>query len=370
MKLLVLVALTAVFTFCSAAETEESFSDLEGSAASKEFTPAERKYFTEALDRYKKYELHDDFNIRSNIAWLDNDHIVFSARKLPGWEAVGVEHSRIIAMNVVTGKYKDTGYRGRLMCLNHLGDMMVRRGGDEIIPNLMTVNYEWLVGRWGEPLRTIEKKLATFVPNYLCKFSPYGDPIYTTPHEKITTDMHRILPLLQEHGYFKESVKFTENQKIHLVHFFKADGSTNFVSNKIPSHGNFYFAPWMNAYFEPSPIGYEPRIFHPSGYFTPLPTPKLLEYWTNRSPAMVATGTPTKAGVLWDVHQDFGYWKKQGLYLSTSERLLRVDRGRGSGQLVSPNGCKVLDTVTRDDPFSKISNNNILLIIDLCKENK
>lgn len=256
------------------------------------------------------------------------------------------------------------------MCLNHLGDMMVRRGGDEIIPNLMTVNYEWLVGRWGEPLRTIEKKLATFVPNYLCKFSPYGDPIYTTPHEKITTDMHRILPLLQEHGYFKESVKFTENQKIHLVHFFKADGSTNFVSNKIPSHGNFYFAPWMNAYFEPSPIGYEPRIFHPSGYFTPLPTPKLLEYWTNRSPAMVATGTPTKAGVLWDVHQDFGYWKKQGLYLSTSERLLRVDRGRGSGQLVSPNGCKVLDTVTRDDPFSKISNNNILLIIDLCKENK
>jgi len=62
MKPLILVALTAVFTFCSAAETEESFSDLEGSAASKEFTPAERKHFTKALDRFKKYELKKYLN--------------------------------------------------------------------------------------------------------------------------------------------------------------------------------------------------------------------------------------------------------------------------------------------------------------------
>jgi hypothetical protein len=62
MKPLILVALTAVFTFCSAAETEESFSDLEGSAASKEFTPAERKHFTKALDRFNKYELKKYLN--------------------------------------------------------------------------------------------------------------------------------------------------------------------------------------------------------------------------------------------------------------------------------------------------------------------
>ncbi len=370
MKLLVLVALTAVFTFCSAAETEESFSDLEGSAASKEFTPAERKHFTEALDRYKKYELHGDFNIRSNIAWLDNDHIVFSARKLPGWEAVGVEHSRIIAMNVVTGEYKDTGYRGRLMCLNHLGDVMIRQGGNEIIVNSPSVRYEWLIGKWGEALTSVSRPENSRIPAYLCRFSPYGDQIYITPKEKLTEGMHRKLPLLPEHGYLRETVEYVGERATYPVYYVKPDGNSQLVAKKIPLYSDFYFYPWLNAYYERSPLSYGPRVFYTSGEFKAIPIPKLLKYWATTSSPISAVGVLTKAGMLWDIHQSRGDWKKQGLYLDSQQGLLRIEEGSGVRSIISPDGCRIVDSILRGDPYKTLPQIYTWLVIDICMEKK
>ena len=370
MKRLALVAITVVLAFCSSAEAEESFGDLEGSAASKEFTPAERKYFTEALDRYKKYELHGDFNIRSNIAWLDNDHIVFSARKLPGWEAVGEEHSRIIAMNVVTGEYKDTGYRGRLMCLNHLGDVMIRQGGNEIIVNSSSVRYEWLIGKWGEALTSVPRPENSRIPPYLCRFSPYGDQIYTTPKDKLTEGMHRKLPLLSEHGYLRETVEYSGEKATYPVYYVNTDGSIRRVTDKIPLYSDFHFYPWLNAYYERSPLVYGPRVFYTSGEFRAIPIPKLLKYWSVNSPPISAAGALTKAGTLWDVHQSRGIWKKQGLYLDSPKGLLRIEEGSGVRSITSPDGCRIVDSILRGDPYKTFPQIYTWLVIDICMEKK
>lgn len=366
MKRWLLIAVAVAFGVCSAARAEESFGDLEGSTASKEFTPAERRYFTEALDRYQKYELSGDFKIRSTIAWLDNDHIVFSARKLPGWEATDAEHSRLISMNVVTGKYKDTGYRGRLICLNHLGDVMIRQGGSETFPNPSTVKYKWLIGKWGEQLTSVSRPENSFVLSYLCQFSHYGDQIYITPNDKITEDMHRKLPLLPEHGYLRETVDYANGKPIYPVYHVKPDGSIRFVSNKVPTHSNFYFYPWMNAYHDRLPLGYKPRIFNIAGDFSLIPVPKLLAYWSEKSSSMDAGGVLTKAGMLWTVHQGYGDWKKQGLYLDTASGLMRIDSGRGGDSIVSPDGCRVMDIVLREDPYGKLPRNYTWLVIDFC----
>ena len=157
MKRLAFIAMISAFVCCSVAGAEESFGDLEGSIASKEFTRAERKYFTEAPDRHQKYIISNDFKARSIISWLDDDHIVFSARKYPGWKAKSQEPSRIIALNVVTGEYFDSSYRGRLFCLNHLGDMIIRTGGDEAVAYSSTTTYQWLIGKWGSELSSAQR---------------------------------------------------------------------------------------------------------------------------------------------------------------------------------------------------------------------
>ena len=105
---------------------EDPLEELRGSSNSHEFTKAERKYFIDTPNKFKKCEISREFKSRSIVVWLDNDHIVFSARKYPDWEAQPEEQSHITSLNIVTGKFTDSGYRGRLMCLNHLGDMLIR----------------------------------------------------------------------------------------------------------------------------------------------------------------------------------------------------------------------------------------------------
>ena len=305
--------------------------------------------------------------MRSIVAWLDNDHIVFSARKLPGWEATGDEHSRIISMNVTTGDYKDTGYRGRLICLNHLGDLMIRQGGNEIFLDSSRTKYTWLIGKWGGPLTLATRPDNSFITSYLCRFTQYGDQIHTTAQEKLTDSMHRKLPLLPGHGYFRESVIQADGRTIYPIYHVKPDGSSTLSSDKAPLHSDFYFNPWMNAYYERIPLRHGPRIFHPSGEFSVISIPKLLKYWSDRSPSMVTAGAITKMGMLWDVHQGYGDWRKQGLYLDRPEGLERVDIGRGTHSIVSPDGCRAFDLVLRDDPYGKLPRNYDWLVIDFCK---
>jgi len=367
MKRLVLVALTAVFVLCSSSGAEESFSDLEGSAASKEFTLAERKYFTEATDRYQKYTIPNHFKARSIISWLDNDHIVFSARKYPGWEAKSNEPSRIVALNVVTGDYFDSGYRGRLFCLNHLGDMIIRTGGDEAIAYSSTITYQWLIGKWSSPLSYVERPKDSFIPNYLCQFSASKNSNFSKKNQASASGLQKDIPLLPEHGYLREDVKYINNEEIRSVALVKPEGVSKVISDRAPQSLFFYFQPWVGEYFEKAALREKPRVFHPNNGFSYIPIPKLLEYWSSNYVSMAASVTATKAGMLWDVHQGGGFWKKQGLYLETPGSLLRIESGRGVYAVVSPNGCRIVDSIVRGDPFRASTNAYIWLVIDVCK---
>ncbi len=370
MKKWLLIAVAVTFGVSSAATAEESFGDLEGSTASKEFTPAERRHFTEALDRYQKYEISNEFKARSITAWLDNDHIVFSARRFPGWEAKPHEPSRIISLNVVTGDFVDSGYRGRLYCLNHLGDMMIRLGGDEAIMYSSTEKYQWLLGKWGGELSYKQRPNGSIVPNYLCQFFSFKDQISSHEMPGETAGIRKRIPLLPEHGYLKEDIRHTNDDEFRIVHHLKPDGSANPVSGAAPQPTFFHFQPWANEYFERGTLTSAPRSFNPSRGFSYIPIPVLLQHWSLNSPVTTASVTATKAGMLWDVHQGKGFWKKQGLYLSTAEGLLKIESGRGVYALTSPNGCRIIDSVVRGNPYQNDSNPYTWLIIDVCKLKK
>lgn len=109
----------------AAAGQAEDFSDLDGSEHSPVFTAAERKLFVDAVGRFKKHEIPPKY-FDGSAFWLDDDHLVFSSREYPGWKAAPDEPPRIVIYDVSTGDIKDSGYRGRLDCLNHLGDFKLR----------------------------------------------------------------------------------------------------------------------------------------------------------------------------------------------------------------------------------------------------
>ncbi len=366
MRCSIFISITAIFFFCSSVMAGESFSDLEGSVESKEFTSAEKRYFIDATDRYKKYTIRDEFKARSIIAWLDNDRIVFSARRLPGWETKSDEPSRIIALNVTTRDYIDSGYRGRLFCLNHLGDMMIRQGGNEEINYSSIEKYEWLIGKWGDDLSHTQRPVDSVIPNYLCRFSSKRNRNLPTGNEVSISNLNRRIELLPEHGYLQEEIERTSNGEMHTVKMVKSDGSSNIFSEKAPQPLFFYFQPWAGNYIEKVALRHEPRIFHPISGFSSIPIPRLLEYWSLNSPSMAANAIGTRAGILWDVHQGNGHWKKQGFYLETSGRLLKVENGRGVYAVVSPDGCRIVDSVVRGDPYRTGSKPYTWLVIDIC----
>lgn len=82
---------------------------------------------------------------------------------------------------------------------------------------------------------------------------------------------------------------------------------------------------------------------------------------------MNAGGVLTKAGMLWDVRQGYRDWKKQGLYLDSPEGLLRIEKGSGMHSVSSPNGCRIVDSVLRGDPYANSSQIYTWLVIDICE---
>lgn len=176
--------------------------------------------------------------------------------------------------------------------------------------------------------------------------------------------------LLPNHGYLQSQNGNQGFPKIEDVYHIKADNSMKKVSERFPLHDDFYFYPWLNAYFEKSSLRRGPRIFYPWGSFSDVEIPNLFSEWLISSPSTSIGGVMTRAGMLWDVHQDQGDWKKQGLFLATSNGLLRIEEGSGIYSIVSPNGCRVVDNVLRGDPYRPAQHTYIWLVIDVCQENK
>ncbi len=352
--------------FVCAHATAGEFDDLIGSENSLDFSAAERALFVDAPDRYKKYEIPKSL-INSGLYWLDNERMALSTRQYGGWVAQPDEPSRIISYNVRTGEIVDSGYRGKLRCLNHLGDLLIYQPAKNSATYFDPESYQWLAGKWGKPLEKVEYVRTTFVSNYLCRFVPYGPLIFGSPPEQLPPDAAKITPLLPQHGAMKETVTRKDGELEEKLFLISPDGKTTFLRNKRLSHFNFIYQPWNDAYFEAGTSLGEPRTTFLSGEQKIHPLPRLIRFWEKKQGAS-AGGFSARPGMIWVVQQGSGYWRKQGLYLETGKELIRIEAGNGSSPIkTSPDGCRMFVSLMRGDLFSN-RNTYHSAVIDVCEE--
>lgn len=346
-------------------------SDLLGSEKTQEFTPAERAYFNQAIDKYKSYWLNKAFMGKSIARWLDNDRIVISASNHPGWAALPTEQPKLIAIHVVTGEFTDLGYRGELLCLNHLGDLMYRTASDPSEPDPSKKQYSYFAGKWGEKMEEIKEPSRAFIPRYLCKFKPIGPNFVYTPIETLPPDAARVIPLLPGHGEFRQTMERYGPNLFPQVAFHKPGAMEGQAMNfEMPQFDSLSYLPWLDAYFEVGPLLHPVLTFRPDGSVTPHPLPYLLQFWS-RYTNMSAHVYATREGLLWDVQHKKTGLSKGGLYLQTPKVLLRIDDGVvTAGTQVSPNGCRIFTGIKRYRTGLSTPSQIGLLTIDVCQEQK
>ncbi len=329
--------------------------------------PYEIAQFIEASDRFKKYEIPKEI-LDSPPLWLDNERLVFSSRQHTGWKAKELEPSRIMSYNVVTGELVDSGYRGQVRCLNHLGELLIYQADNEDLSNSKKNKRRWFTGTWGKPLQRTYYAQEPAIQTYRCNFDPLPDPTYRDTPGSLGKDSVRFTPLLPQHGVLKEtefSTDGTDNSKIFLL---KPDGKSVLIANKQLNHYHFTYQPWSDTYFEVQVAPAEPRTFFPSGEVVSHPIPKLFQYWKQTIYSSIAA-YPSRLGIIWSIQQKFGYWRKQGLYLQTDKELLRIEQGYPSAfHQFSPDGCKLTSQIHRGDPYGDDWRDHTIIVIDLCKE--
>ena len=340
------------------------YDDIMSSADSDDLTPQERAHFTEALNRFPKKWLSENFKYVSYVRWLDNQHLIFSTTKYPGWTAQKGEDPRIISVNVDTDEFVDLGYRGELECLNHKRELMIRLRRAKIYNN--SQDDHWFVGTVGQELQRIDWKPGHFVPRYTCRFAPYGDPIYTEQLKNLPPDAHRLIPLLPGHGVLKETYIFEDKVFKHPLAFIKPDGTSVPLLSRRPHADYFEYQPWNGRYFESRPTDDSPIAIDIEGRVFRYPPPKLFRFW-HLSVNAEGAGFGTRMGPVWCIKAKFGKWRKQGLFLESAEGLLRIEDGSGLGARVSENGCRVLAFVQKGDFWAKKREKAGAMIIDICK---
>ncbi len=344
----------------------EDFSDLEGSEHSPTFTSAERRLFVDAVGQFKKHEIPPKY-FNGSAFWLDDDHLVFSSREYPGWKAALDEVPQIVIYDVNTGDIKDSGYRGRLDCLNHLGDFMlslpIKPEGFGFYPE----NYRWFIGRWGQPPQEITYDRWAAMPTYLCRFAPRGQPIHHYPPEDLSSDAAQLTPLLPGHGVLRNTVAREGGQIIDYLHLVKEDGTKIYIRNSPIRQGSLVFQPWSNSYFENGTTDIPPTSLALTGITKIHKMPRLLQFWISRHVARGGVFN-SRPGLLWTVRTSRGLWKKQGVFLDTHTELLRVSDTSVTGQMtISPNGCKAFWGAYIGDSF-KPSARHAVFVMDICKE--
>jgi len=347
--------------------TAEDITSLVNSARSFHLTPEEKALFIEASDRFKKYEIPKSI-VSNAVFWLDNDHLVMSSRKYPSWEAKPEEMSRVISYNVTNGEITDSGYRGIVKCLNHLGDILLAQSEKEYGNAVRLEDYRWLVGKWGQSLEQTDYFVHSFIPDHLCRPVPYGDPIYRIPPENQPPGFAIIMPLLPEHGFLENTVVRKNGYVQNQLHLIKPDGQRLLIANTRLSRFSFAYLPWNETYFETAITPEVPRSFSPSGKITSPVVPSLLSVWSMTIYGH-ATGYATRIGMLWGVQQQSNYFRKQGIFLHTDKGLLRVEVGRHEGPIkISPDGCMFHAQVMRGDAYRAAEGSQTRVVINVCKE--
>ena len=348
---------------------ERIYADLiAGDRKENEITPREHKYFIDAFDKFPKRWVMQGFSIDSSPRWLDDKHLAFSTRSTPGWVANINEPPRIVSINVDTGEMTDSGYRGKLECLNHKAEMMVSLDANPISSTKVMDEVSWHSGTWGEPLQPTQSPYMQFIPKYLCKFFNIGKPTeISSTIQTVPTGGHRIFPLLPQHGFLKEDLTFESEFILLRVKLQKANGSVSRILTSFPDPDNFEYQPWRESYFFSKRATASPITIYPSGEVVFSELPKLIKYWAHYR-YVKAQAYDTKSGMLWATLSETKKWAKHGLYLETKNELLRIeDGGIGLETVISPNGCRVLTYVERGDITAiKRTGQKGHMVIDLC----
>lgn len=335
-----------------------------------EFTAEEKSQFIEALDKYSKRWMPDGIRPTplSVMRWLDDKRLVLSVRETPGWKARPDEPSQIVVVNTNTGSIDVAPYRGELQCLNHQGSLMIRLPSQGLIEGSRPTDDAWQQGKWGHPLASIEWKKNSFVPSYLCEFSPYGSDLYSPHAVSRDTGGYRDIPLLPQHGFLRESL--TRDERGVLIRPVALHGPSGKI---IPLEGDpplrdyTRYQPWSDTYFQNgTSLSAPTRILDPKGQRVLLIPPSLMQAWGRKNVGS-ARSHGVAIGVLWAVYANSGYWRKQGMYLETASGLERIDEGANGTQIeVSPDGCRVASYNRKWDPSARGGPSPRLLVIDLC----
>jgi len=207
-----------------------------------------------------------------------------------------------------------------------------------------------------------------FLP-YLCDFNAVRNSTYRSTPGPIRRDSIRYTPLLPQHGVLKETEFADDGSDINKIYLLKPDGQNALIATKKLSQYHFVYQPWDDTYFEVEVLPDEPRTFSPSGVVTSHSIPRLFQYWQKTNYWSIAA-YPSRPGIIWAVQQPSGSWRKQGLFLQTSKKLLRIEKGKPTGfHQSSPDGCKLSSSVYREDPDGPDWRKSTQIVIDLCKGN-
>lgn len=348
---------------CAPAAHSGEFDELQGSDDSSAFTAAERALMIDAVGKYKRYEIPIDI-IGDALYWVDNERAAFSSRKYGRWEARPDEPSRVIVYHVRTGEITDSGYRGILRCVNHAGDTLIhqmdREGGSYSRPE----QYRWFAGKWGKPLQQIDYVKDSFISFYLCE-----NKSYINPPQQLPVISERIIPLLPEHGVLKQTVTLQGDKQQEQLYLIKPTGEEIFLRPEKLSEYFFFYQPWSDTYFETGTTVHTVSTIYPSGKSVTHAIPKLLRFWADKHTASAGAYSCGK-GVVWSVHRSGRHWKKQGIYLDSDGKFIRIEAGQATGWIkTSPDGCKILAGIWDGDP-SKRSTPRKVVVINVCEEVK
>jgi hypothetical protein len=160
-----------------------------GQQSERPIPPELQALFEEAEGTFPVKTLHGMPEAQNiGVYWLDNQRVIYTTRKLPGWQARSDERSKIIIYDIDAGTYEETPYRGDLKCLGTERQVLVNDYPlpfpNYIQPGDTSENYRYfLSGTLGQPLTRFKRphELGMLDP-FSCRFYSNADHNFGKGH--------------------------------------------------------------------------------------------------------------------------------------------------------------------------------------------
>jgi len=331
--------------------------------------------FIDASRRYASKRITRTW-IGREVAWLDNRHIVISARQFNGWTADFVELDKVVLLDTDTGELKETPYRGDVKCVVGSGTKPFIAIRHSTFPSVAysplrvrdsSMNREprpWFVGRFGEELRMPPWGLldVSGVDGQRC--DRYGDqalkilaqvrsdPTVTSGY--FDPDRWNVLPLKVGDGYFVSNIRgewllFDDDLKPRGAPDEIPQGalqSRTAVKIRAPlardlqtiePEGFYFFGGKWDLGELPSATG---AVLYPDGRAeSARGVPSPVRVWNRANPIRILW---SRRGMVALVTYLPGAFEFAGVYVLVAEKPVERLLHANAGQLmVSPDGCRL-----------------------------